>query len=489
MFRSLVFKTVVLLVVFAAVPAVLYGQFREADDNQRELLLSSVHEQGRLVAQGLLPLLDRFSVGGIPAINDAVARFGGNQLRVKLLLRRRGDAGAASFFYIAAHPLVSGDYLERDRQELIDTGVLNSVRDSCQAGRAGTARYRNPLGEEEILSSITPIYLTDGCWVVITAHTSESFVGSSIARPYWQQPQVRIALTIYLVMALLVLSLFLGIVGELRRFAGLARHLRDAPHDGVTFVQLNRVPELRGIAAEFDRLVSVLRNTAEAIRHAAEENAHALKTPLAVIAQSLQVVRARIAPDDARSREAVDRIDRSVERLDGLVSVARRMDEAIAASLTPTHETVELSHLLDTMIATFEPAMRARGISLDPEIEPDLTVEGGEEMIETVMENLLENALGFSPQGGTISITARTDGNQVLLAIKDQGTGVPAAALEAIFDRYYSDRPKNASTGMHFGIGLWIVRRNVESVGGTVRAVNNDDGGLCVEVRLPRARS
>ena len=117
---------------------------------------------------------------------------------------------------------------------------------------------------------------------------------------------------------------------------------------------------------------------------------------------------------------------------------------------------------------------------------------GTEEMIETVLENLIDNAVSFSPPRSEILIHLTREGSFADLTVGDQGPGVPAAQLDRIFDRYYSERRTEAaseSPTSYFGIGLWIARRNVEAMGGTIAAENRMPQGLAVRVRLPLAPS
>jgi len=117
-------------------------------------------------------------------------------------------------------------------------------------------------------------------------------------------------------------------------------------------------------------------------------------------------------------------------------------------------------------------------------------VLGSEEMIETVLENLIENAVSFSPVGSEILIHLAHDGRFARLTVSDQGPGVPVGQIGRIFDRYYSERREEAAVETsvtYFGIGLWIARRNVEVMGGTITAENRVPCGLTVHVRLPLA--
>jgi two-component system sensor histidine kinase ChvG len=106
-----------------------------------------------------------------------------------------------------------------------------------------------------------------------------------------------------------------------------------------------------------------------------------------------------------------------------------------------------------------------------------------------VLENLLDNAVSFSPPDGRILIRLTRDGRYAHIVVSDNGPGIPAERLERIFDRYHSERRPEAAheTSCYFGIGLWIARRNVEGMGGTITAENHEPHGLTIHVRLPPA--
>jgi two-component system sensor histidine kinase ChvG len=119
-------------------------------------------------------------------------------------------------------------------------------------------------------------------------------------------------------------------------------------------------------------------------------------------------------------------------------------------------------------------------------------VRASEDLIETVVENVLENAVSFTPAEGTITVTLRRHKKAAHLVVEDSGPGVPPDRLPRIFQRYFTERPAEPDgegvVEPHFGIGLWIVQQNVEAVGGHVEAGNRPEGGLRVRIRLPLAR-
>jgi two-component system sensor histidine kinase ChvG len=115
-----------------------------------------------------------------------------------------------------------------------------------------------------------------------------------------------------------------------------------------------------------------------------------------------------------------------------------------------------------------------------------------EDRLVQVFRNLIGNAVSFSPPGGKIRVIARRDDGIVETLVEDQGPGLPEGKLEAIFDRFYSERPSGEKFGTHSGLGLSISKQIVEAHGGTIRAENipGSDGtpdGARFIVRLPFA--
>lgn len=487
--RAFATRLTLLLVIFVAVPVIVYGQFRAADAEKQRLLLRSAEQQGRLIAETLKPQLMEFGPRTARALGRTLAQVATDDIKIKVLFRPRGASGESSFYYVASVPAVSTQYLEAERNELINTGIFREVPETCGRVDASASRFTNPEGKQELLVSFTPINTSAGCWVVITSRSTTDYLGSGLARPYWTTPEVRLAGVIYLAMAVFVVWLFVDGWRSLRGFERLARSIRGRRDEAETFAALNRVPELDGVAGAFDRMVGALRGSAEMMRFIAEDNAHAFKTPIAVIAQSIEPLKRAVPGDDQRSARAVQMIEQSVERLDTLVSAARRVDEAAAEIIDPHREPVDLAQIVRRIGEDYAEQLSDRTVGISVTAPQSAVVLAGEEVLETVVENLLDNAASFSPPGTTIAMSLADEGGMVTLTIEDQGPGVPPENLPRIFDRYYSERPDaQAASGQatHFGVGLWIVRRNVEALDGEVTAENRPSGGLRVRLALPR---
>lgn len=483
--------------IFLAVPVILYNQFRAADADKNAVVIESIQRQGRMVAEAVRPLLARFDPQTIKTLNEHLARLGeeGN-VSIKALLRPQGGSGDRGFFFVAAWPAVSSSYLEVERERLLETGIFARVKDSCEGNLPLALRYVNPGGREELIASLVPVTASSGCWVLITSFRDSAVLSSAIGRPYWRTPVVQVAAVIYLVMALVIVWLFADAWQNLRRFEGLARRIGHNGVSRLSFQRLNRIPELDSVATEFDRMVGTLRNSAEIIRQAAEDNAHALKGPVAVIAQAIEPIKRSSMREDDRVKKAVALIEQSIGRLDAMVSIARRLDEVTADILSPDREAVDVSRMLGRMIDVYRRSRQDQPISIEGRLETEVKVYASNEMLETVFENIIDNALSFSPRQGCITVVLRRIEGRAEVVIEDEGPGVSSDRLPRIFERYFSERPaldadadgEGEPGSRHFGIGLWIVRRNVQALGGEVFAENSPYGGLRIVVRLPLAR-
>ncbi|WP_119680352.1 sensor histidine kinase [Indioceanicola profundi] len=505
--RSLAGRLVLVGLVFLAVPVLVYERFREADQQNQILLLRSAQQQGQLISRALAPELQRLDGSALTGLSDLLNRFADEHTRVRLLLRpstAKGRTGEA-FYYVASAPAVSTAMLDLERQRLIKQGVLVRLAASCAGDQPLAIPVPTEKGGLELLTSIAPVQTEMGCWAVVTSHTADAFGGTS--RPYWKTPEVQAAALIYLAMAAIVMVLMLEIWRNLRRFGDLARNLvqsrgADPRGRGLTFTAHNTVPELAPVAEDFDRLVATLHNSAVNLRRAAEDNAHAFKTPIAIIRQAVEPLKRIVPAEDTRGRRALDMIETSVERLDGLVSFVRRMDETAADLLEPPRQRIDFSALLERVLLGYRGVLEERQVHLAPRVERGQVVRAGEDLLETIVENVIDNAISFSPPGGVLRVALRRVGKSVEFTIDDEGPGVEPSNLDKIFERYFSQRPGGSGGGQgganlpvragedgmaHYGIGLWVVRRNAEAIGGTVEARNRDEGGLSMLIRLPLA--
>jgi two-component system sensor histidine kinase ChvG len=486
--RSTLVKLAAAGLIFAVVPVLVYSVLAGAEARQNALLLRLVQDRGRLASVALAPLFDRFSPENAERLTDRVKDLAGASLSLKVLFRPAG-APADGFLLVASAPESDAPAARAAMGRLVQSGVLAPLGKSCDGDLPLALRMAPSSGggEGDLLTYLAPRATAAGCWVVLTAQPAGTLPGAGIGRPYWQASAVRAAAAIYVLMAILILSLFTDIWRNLRRFRDVARAVVEG-RGPASFARDNRMPELGEVAEDFDRMVVSLRRTEDVLRQAAEDNAHALKGPLAVIAQSLEPLGRAVDADNGRARRSLELIAQSVERLDELVSAARRIDEAIAGLIEAPRLRVDLSDLLVRLGRGYARLADERSLGLDLAVAPGIAVEGSEEMLETIVENLIDNALDFAPAGSRIQLGLAPEADGAVLAVADRGPGVGEGDLERIFTRHLSRRPAEAGDDRpHYGLGLWIVRRNAEAMGGRAWAEARPGGGLAVRVRLPRA--
>lgn len=492
---SLTLKLIGLVGVFIALPVVLYGQFESADLQRRELVARGIQHRTWLIGQALKPMLDHPDGPRHSALNSELQRYNDGRTILKLMFSPAGARTDDSFYYVASAPEAMPDQVAPELESLADRGILERLSESCEWSAPVDLRYRQPDGREEIMTSLLPIQTRWGCWVLISAHPTSEFLNVSIGRSYWQTQEIRIAAAIYFAFALLAILVALSVWQNLRHFRRVARETRLGRAAGRTFADRNVVPELTSVAVDFDQFVADLGKVASDIRQAAEDNAHSFKAPICTIQSSLEPIK-RVLPDgNERARRAVVLIESSIQRLHALVNAAQRLDYNTADLIDAPRQPVNLTRVVADIIFRYRETIAERQIRLVRTLEDNVTVCAGKGVLEVVVENIIDNAISFSPPDSTITVTLVRERQSVLLRIDDEGPGIDPDKVAHIFERYFSLRPqalrdeqrKGGRDLGHSGLGLWIVRRNVEALGGKVAAMNRISGGLSVQIILPPA--
>lgn len=487
--RSLRVQLLALIAIFLLLPILLYSVFASADRERQELLLEAVQNSGSIVGKALTPFLRDLKPGSFDQLPAELARFEAPRQSIKLLFKPSTIGGSAGFFYVASAPEVPTAEMQDERALLARIGVLDKLTESCTGDIPMSEHVSRAGGQGSVLTSVTPVQSPAGCWGVVVA-LDPGALGQS-DRPYWMRAETRIAGIVYGAMAILAFGIFAVVWSNLRRFKSVA----GAIEHGISFEKSTNVPELAAIGREFDAMVHRLTRVADIIREAAEDNAHAFKGPIAVIRQAVELVRP--AANNSDSETGIAAISASLDRLDGLVQSARRIDSATAELLEMGRARIDLSSLVRAFAADYGTMIGGTGARnyLTVDADDGVMVEGRTDLIETILENLVENALSFSPPGGEVLVRLKVesvgDRRTAVLTVADQGPGVHPDQLEAIFERYYSSRPgaeKTGGAGNHFGIGLWLVKQHAIALNGSVIAEDRPDGGLAVTVRMPVPR-
>jgi len=288
------------------------------------------------------------------------------------------------------------------------------------------------------------------------------------------------------------LSLFLArtIVRPLRRIAIAAHRVRLGRAREV------RVPRLPSRRDEIGMLARAVSDMSQSLRHRidnieafAADVTHELKNPLASLLSAVDSL--DLVCDPALRAQLVDVIRQDVIRLDRLIGdigEAARTDAELARA---RFEPVDLGILIEQVLISWG-ARRETGsvrLAFARPRRGSTIVLGKPARLARAIENLVDNAISFSPAGGLVEVAASKVGTQVRIRIDDEGPGVPAEQREAIFNRFHSVRPLAESFGRHSGLGLAIARAIVEGHDGEIDVTDRDDAnsGARFTITLPAA--
>lgn len=245
--------------------------------------------------------------------------------------------------------------------------------------------------------------------------------------------------------------------------------------------------ELAALARDFEAMAGQVRQMIEAQRQLLRNVSHELRSPLARLQVAAALARRRAG---AVIDSEIDRIELETARLDELIGqllTLVRLESSVGEAQVP----LNLSALLDAVARDARFEAEAREVIVDTVIEPGLDLRGHAELLRSVFDNVLRNAIRHSPAAGIVALTAQRDvaRQQLVVSIGDQGPGVPDAMLDAMFDAFVRiDAARSADTG-GTGLGLAIARQGVKAHGGSIVARNRAAGGLEVEVRFPADRA
>ncbi|MBB3773546.1 hypothetical protein FHS55_004188 [Angulomicrobium tetraedrale] len=267
-------------------------------------------------------------------------------------------------------------------------------------------------------------------------------------------------------------------VGHIRR--GLSALARGQFDVRIGDKMRGRKDEVAALAHDFDVSAARLQALQEVQQRLFHDISHELRSPLSRLQAAIGVLR----QNPARLDTMMDRMDREIERIDGLVSGILTLARLAGGSDGGEVQTLDVMDLVNEIVddASFEG--QARGMSISHEGVGTFVAEVDGELIYRALENVIRNALKYSPDNSQVSVHSRIFGETLRLTIVDEGSGVPAPDLERIFQPF--SRGSDAVARDGYGLGLAITKRAVEAHGGRVSASLAACGGLEVILEIPR---
>ena len=241
--------------------------------------------------------------------------------------------------------------------------------------------------------------------------------------------------------------------------------------------------EIRPLVRELNGLFGRVREAFEAQKSFVADAAHELRSPLAAL--KLQVQGLRRAGDDETRERAAARLEAGIDRASRLVEQLLVLARHQAAAGTPA-QAHSLTELARQAVANAAVAAQARTIDLGLAPSDEAAIACQPDAIEMLLRNLIDNAVKYTPPGGTVTVQVRALADGVLLSVDDSGPGIAAADRERVLDRFYR-APGTEATGS--GLGLAIVKAVADLHGAALSLTDSPElGGLRVEVRFALAR-
>jgi signal transduction histidine kinase len=243
-------------------------------------------------------------------------------------------------------------------------------------------------------------------------------------------------------------------------------------------VNSRRADELGQLGRAVDQMAERIESLLKSQRRLLQDISHELRSPLARLGVAVELARGGGNPDTA-----FNRIEREADRLNMLVGELIQVTRAEGDPAGLSTETLRLDELVRVIVDDVHIEAERHRIELNLDA-CEAEMEGNAELLRRAIENIVRNAIRYSPEGGRVQVTLKRMGTLYRVAVRDFGPGVPDEALNYIFDPFYRVEKDRGRTSGGVGLGLAIAKRAVELHHGLMRATNQRPG-LLVEIDLP----
>ncbi len=295
----------------------------------------------------------------------------------------------------------------------------------------------------------------------------------------------RILFPVVIATPLLAWLIWYGVGRAMRPLWSIARRVADLGPNHLEPL------ETRGVALEAKPLVDALNTLLNRLEEAFENErrftadaAHELRTPLAALRTQVQV--ALREDDDARRRAALQQVIHGVDRATHLVHQLLVLARIDPESWDPDEGCFDLCELIAERMAARAGEAHEKGIEIGLACDAPVTVCGARDMFDILVSNLINNAIKYTPEGGTVEVRVERLGDEILLKVADSGPGIPVEDRERVFERFYR-RERGHVPGS--GLGLSIVKRIADIQSARIELGESELGGLLVTVHLPAGKA
>jgi PAS domain S-box-containing protein len=258
----------------------------------------------------------------------------------------------------------------------------------------------------------------------------------------------------------------------------------DVGGERVFTAVLRDVSEARLAQAELARLYQESRRATVARDEVLGRVSHDLRNPLSAIAMCVSALRVKPAPAESTADSLIETVHGSVEMMQRLIQDLLDVASIEVGRFSVRRRPVVVAELLSTVVDAFRSDAAERGLTLRTAASPDLPgILADAQRLRQVLGNLIENALKFTPRGGSIAVSAMSSDSTLQLQVTDTGVGIPPDELPSIFDRFW--HAERDSRERSTGLGLTIARGIVDAHGGRIEVRSTVGTGTTFTVSLP----
>ena len=252
-----------------------------------------------------------------------------------------------------------------------------------------------------------------------------------------------------------------------------------------------RLEPMKGAGLEgFNRIVTAINAMAqelsgtETLRTDFIANvSHELKTPLAVMGNYATMLQ-RPGITEAEKNEYAKAISQAARRLAQLITNILKLNKLENQQIFPKTEEYDLGEQLCDCLLQFEDVWEKKGLNIETDMEEDVRIRSDSELLSLVWNNLISNAVKFTPDGGTVAVTLKTEGDYVTVSVRDTGCGMKPEVGRHIFEKFYQGDTSHAVQGN--GLGLALVKRVVDILNGEIHVQSVYGQGSTFTVRFER---
>lgn len=294
----------------------------------------------------------------------------------------------------------------------------------------------------------------------------------------WFAVAIAVSLAVSLLMAILLARRLSRPLHEITQAAEAV-----AQGDFTRSVSVRSQDEIGRLADAFRYMSGEVQKSQEQQRQFVINVSHELRTPLTSIAGHARALSDGVASDPAEVSKSLAAINTETGRLSRLIEDLLSLAKFDARQFELKTATVLLSEELQGVAAAFARPAQEQGVKLSVTVPSDLTVTTDPGRLVQILTNLVQNALGHTPAGGSVIVNARRAGSQVELSVSDTGRGISPQDLPHVFDRFYRAGREAPEAGL--GLGLSISRELARALGGDISVSSNPDEGTAFTVSLP----